>query len=92
MSHAQPIRSPSTPEAADTTPWWRVKMLWLVLGGPIVVVIASFITLGLAITHPDPVLSTAPVPSADDAADGKAVMESQLPAQQARNHAATVGR
>lgn len=91
MSNANPSL-PSPRPATDTTPWWRVKMLWLVLGGPIVVVIASFVTLGLAITHPDPVLSTASRPSADDAADGKAVSDSHLPAQQARNHAATVGR
>jgi hypothetical protein len=78
--------------APDATPWWRVRMLWLVLGGPIVVIVASFITLGLAITHPDPVLNTAHTLSADEAADGKALRDSHLPAQQARNHAATVGR
>jgi hypothetical protein len=58
-------------------PWWRHGMVWLVIGGPAVVVVASFVTLGLAIANPDPVLPTGPVAGAD------------APAVQARNHAAT---
>jgi uncharacterized protein len=58
--------------------WWQVGMLWLVLGGPAVVVLASFATLALAIAHPDPLTDSPAVTSA-----------SQLPAVQARNHAAT---
>jgi hypothetical protein len=53
----------------------------MVIGGPALVVVASFVTLGLAIRHPDPVLSTAA--GAD---------KSEQPAIQARNHAATPGR
>jgi uncharacterized protein len=44
-------------------PWWRYGMVWLVIGGPAVVVIASIATLVIAITHPDPVLRTAEVPA-----------------------------
>lgn len=62
-------------------PWWRVRMVWLVLGGPLVVVLASLVTLGIAITHPDPVL--APPPAANAA---------ETPAVQARNHVATPQR
>lgn len=58
-----------------TQPWWREPTMWLVVGGPSLVVIASFITLGLAIYYPDPVL------------DEKAAV--QVPAMKARNHAAT---
>lgn len=59
------------------SPWWRHGMVWLVLSGPAVVVLASMTTLVLVITHPDPVLSTQ-TPQAN-----------QQPAVQARNHAAT---
>jgi uncharacterized protein len=38
-------------------PWWRFGYLWLVLAGPAVVVVASLVTLYLAITRPDPVLT-----------------------------------
>jgi hypothetical protein len=62
-------------------PWWRVKMVWLVVGGPLVVVVASIATLGIALTHPDPVLTPPPATSAAD-----------TPAVQARNHAATPPR
>ena len=71
-----------------TQPWWRERMLWLVLGGPLVVVIASFVTLALALSHPDPVLQTGHA----RASDGSAVGAAHLPAQQARNHAATGGK
>lgn len=59
-------------------PWWREPMVWMVIGGPAAVVVASFVTLGLALKYPDPVL--------DDKAG------QQVPALKARNHAATGGR
>ena len=58
-------------------PWWRVRMVWLVIGGPLAVVVASFATLGLALRHPDPVLVV------DTGTD-----DSNTPAVTARNHAA----
>jgi hypothetical protein len=53
----------------------------MVIGGPALVVVASFATLTLAITNPDPVLAPKATASASD-----------LPAVQARNHAATPAR
>lgn len=58
---------------APDQPWWRHGMLWLVLGGPAVVVVAGFATLAIALAHPDPVIPT----------------PDRTPAVQARNHAAT---
>ena len=58
-------------------PWWRHGMVWLVFGGPAAVVVASFATLFIALTHPDPALNV------HEAA------AQQQPAVQARNHAAT---
>lgn len=69
----------TTPMA--TVAWWRLPIVWLVIGGPALVVVASFITLALAIKNPDPVLAT-------PAAKNKA----EQPAVQGRNHAATPGR
>lgn len=65
------------------TPWWKLPIVWLVVGGPTLVVLASFVTLGLAISHPDPVLDTSAT-----AQNGRAAQ----PAIQARNHAATPAR
>ena len=61
--------------------WWRVPMVWLVISGPALVVVASFATLALAILNPDPVLDV-----------GNAANPAQLPAVQGRTHAATTGR
>lgn len=68
-------------QSPETTPWWRVGMVWLVLAGPAAVVLAGFVTLRIAITHVDPVVQ---VPAA--VADTSASMS---PALKARNHAAT---
>jgi len=62
-------------------PWWRVRMLWLVLGGPIAVVVASFATLVIALVHPDPVIEA-----------GQDSSAAARPAMQARNQAATPQR
>lgn len=59
---------------ADARPWWREPMLWLVVGGPAAVVLASLATAVIAIAWPDPVVS------GSGAGDE--------PAVQARNHAA----
>jgi hypothetical protein len=45
---------PSPDRQPPKTPWWRVPTMWLVVGGPLVVVIAGFATLAIAILHPDP--------------------------------------
>lgn len=68
----------------DGQPWWRFGLVWMVFGGPAVVVVAGFITLYIAVTHPDPVLNVTP---------RTAMQERQgithAPAMQGRNHAAT---
>ena len=58
-------------------------MVWMILGGPAVVVVASLFTYYLAARAPDPVLT--PPPGAGVAAEDI----SQAPAVTGRNHAAT---
>lgn len=70
--------TPAAPSSQPREPWWKVGMVWLVIGGPLVVVVAGIATLVIAIRNPDPVLTPAPVSD-----------RSQLPAVQGRNHAAT---
>ena len=62
---------------------WRVPALWLVIGGPALVVLASFVTLAIAWHDADPpVRERAAAPSVD----------SMAPATQARNHVAASSR
>lgn len=63
----------------ENTPWWRLPIVWLVIGGPAIVVVASIVTAGIAIKHVDPVLDTS---------KGQVKGVNDMPAIQARNHAA----
>lgn len=71
-----------------TRAWWHYPHVWLVVAGPLAVVIASFVTYYLAARSADPVLPTTPQAQSADAA-GSAPGISLAPAMQARNHAAT---
>ena len=64
--------------SADAPPWWRVGMVWLVLGGPVTVVLACIVTVTLAVKTAEPVLTAQPSAKFAD-----------KPAVQGRNHAAT---
>lgn len=74
-------RMPDPAPANESLRWWKLPIVWLVIGGPAAVVVASFVTLALAIRHPDPVQATE-----------AAVEQAQQPAMQARNHAAAPQR
>jgi uncharacterized protein len=76
---------PSVDPGVDNTPWWRYTMVWVVIAGPLAVLVAGFVTLGIALTHVDPVISdAAPASARDGVPNGPTA-----PAQLARNHAAT---
>lgn len=83
----------ATQQATPTQsqPWWRFPFVWMVVGGPLLVVIASFITLGLALKYPDQVL-TESGGGAKSSASSATSSTANLPAMQARNHAATGGK
>ncbi len=71
-------------------PWWKFAHVWMVFAGPAVVVVASFITLYLAIKIPDPVVSG--YGHAEQSGASKPATPAagnMAPAMQARNHAAT---
>ena len=70
-----------TPTRPTAMPWWRYRMVWLVISGPATVVVAGIVTMVLAWTHIDPVLG--------EPSSAAAAKTSAAPAQQARNHAAT---
>ena len=78
------MNAPSRSLNAETEapPWWRVGMVWLVVGGPLTVVVAACVTAVIAIRGADIVIGSG-------ADDGKPRAESSAPAMQARNHAAT---
>ncbi len=72
--------APSVASSAEPTPeaWWRVGMVWLVVGGPALVVVAAIGTAVIAYRGADTVLSLPPQLQANE-----------QPAHKARNHAAS---
>ena len=48
---------PAANDAESNIPWWRVGMVWLVVGGPLIVVIASLVTTGIAVYGAEEVLT-----------------------------------
>lgn len=76
----------------STVPWWKFGHVWLILAGPAIVVVASFATLYIAVTRPDPVVSEDYYRKGIEINKtlGNGTSGSGLaPAMQARNHAAT---
>jgi hypothetical protein len=69
--------------------------MWLVVGGPLAVVVAGIATAFIAISNPDPVLNKADYErdlKAAQALEGQARVDALAklqPAAQARNHAAS---
>ena len=39
-------------------PWWRFPMVWMLIAGPLAVVVAGFFTAYIAIRSADPVIAT----------------------------------
>lgn len=73
--------------AAEQPAWWRHGMVWLVIGGPLVVVIASLTTAVIAYKGADEVLVETP-----SARHMVTTPTGETPAMQARNHAATAAK
>lgn len=61
-------------------PFWHFRINWLVIGLPLTAVVASFITLFIALANPDPVIRP------------EAAAAAERPAVEGRNHAATGGK
>lgn len=84
MSHA---------ESEPSKPWWREPYVWLVIGGPLVVVVAAIFTAVIAVSNPDPLIDKnatqqAGISASTDQAQRSGYDELQ-PAIQGRNHAAS---
>jgi hypothetical protein len=69
--------------------WWRYGHVWLVISGPLVVVVAAVITAVIAFRSPDPVLAEDYYKRGIDMNKTLKTQEGLAPAGQARNHAAT---
>lgn len=76
--------------------WWREPYVWLVIGGPLIVVVAGVVTALIAFERPDPVIDKNSYQQElmlrRQSEDAKALLDDLAklqPANQARNHAAS---
>lgn len=72
------MTQPPIPQA-ENKPWWRFPIVWMVIAGPALVVVAGLTTVVIAVKNVDPVLDTS---------QGQVKGVIDMPAVQARNHAA----
>lgn len=73
------MTKPNSQQPEDSKqPWWRFPMVWMVIGGPAVVVVAGIVTAVIAVRGADVVITDTGEKSFAD-----------KPAVQGRNHAAT---
>lgn len=76
-----------TTASSNSGPWWKFGHVWMVIAGPAIVIVASFVTYYVAVSGRDQLVDeNVPVvaPQGDKTAN-----DSFAPAVQARNHAAT---
>jgi hypothetical protein len=94
LGHAASPSPSHARERLDQSPWWKVPMVWVVISGPLSVVIASLLTAVIAWRHIDPVIidtRTGAVigHAGDEVAPPISPKDAHAPAQRARNHSAT---
>lgn len=78
------------PQEPHSGPWWKYGHMWMVLGGPFVVVVAAISTVVIATRGADPVIDSQTYRqsiAAHKTLDNPD--KSMAPAQSLRNHAAT---
>lgn len=81
----------SAPEAPQRR-WYQEPLVWMVIGGPLSVVVASIISAVVAWKHIDPVISDpvhGQVRAADNMAKYQRPTDADAPALVGRNHAST---
>jgi uncharacterized protein len=79
----------SDKQAQDGAPWWKHGHVWLLIAGPVTVVVAGILTAVIAIRSADPVVEPDYYRRGIEINKTLARERAQLPALQGRNHAAT---
>lgn len=76
-------------EQSDLFAWWHYGYVWLIIGGPVAVILASMATVYLALSTPDPAIDDYYRKGMEINKTLADEANSRAPALQARNHAAT---
>jgi len=79
-------------DAAANQAWWRFGHVWLIVAGPVLVIIAGLVTFYLAVSSPNEIVTDEIYRQTIEQNRQKGVTalpDEQAPALQGRNHAAT---
>lgn len=81
----------STIQIPAAAPWWKFPLVWMVIAGPAVVVVAGLATVWIAVRTPDPLVAQDYYRRGMEINKTLAAQrdKAMLPAMQGRNHAAT---
>lgn len=78
--------------APESQAWWRFGHVWLVISGPVLVIVACVITAYFVMTSPNELVNDATYQqmlNQRKSHGGQPLIGTDAPALQARNHAAT---
>lgn len=81
--------NPSQAPEQNSGPWWRHPIMWLVVGGPALVVVAGIATIWIAMRQPDPVIDPDYYRKGMEINRTLEQQRALAPAQQGRNHTTT---
>ena len=76
----------------SSDPWWKHGFVWMIIAGPAIVVVAGFVTLYLAMSRPNEIVSDENYQrtrQSDQSIEARRKESSEAPAMLGRNHAAT---
>lgn len=75
----------------NDAPWWKFPLVWMVIAGPALVILAGIATVWIAVRTPDPVVAEDYYRRGVEINRTLAAQQARalLPALQGRNHAAT---
>ncbi len=76
----------------SSEPWWKHGFVWMVIAGPAIVVVAGLVTLYLAMSRPNEIVSDDSYRQArqsDQSIEARRIESSMAPAMLGRNHATT---
>ena len=84
------MQSTSAQESKNSGPWWKYGHVWLIISGPLIVVIAGIITVVIAFSAADPVIDENYYENSTNINKMlRAQQKNMGPAHTVRNHAAT---
>lgn len=73
---------------SENKPWWSYGHVWLVISGPVAVILACVVTFYFIANSPNEIISGQDV-EIEHIRDSKTIESGNAPAEMARNHAAT---